>query len=271
MTMDKTPFFRNGTPWNEDEIVLALAFYCNQPVAARDGHGRSEPLNRLAAALGRTSGSVALKLANLFACDPSMERLGKKGLVNRSGLDSKTWDRFQNRWDLLPEATLDAILRIIPPEEHDAIFDLLLPGDVAGTSVKLLPGLSTRKEYSRRFFRRTVLSVFGDRCCLTGINEKRLLVAAQIKPLMPGASAAALAQPTNGLCLNVFHARAFEQGLATVDAGDYRFRVSPKVCRDGDWFGRWFAPYEGQAIALPKGFQPNREYLRFHNDTVFIA
>mgnify|MGYP006873156470 CR=1 FL=1 len=67
---------RRGTNWSEDEIILALAFYCNQPEKNRNGHGRSEPLNLLAEAIGRSQGSVARKLANIQDCDPSMRAVG---------------------------------------------------------------------------------------------------------------------------------------------------------------------------------------------------
>lgn len=271
----KNDLHRDGAKWNEDEIILALAFYCNQPPAKRDGHGRSEPLNLLASALGRKPGSVGLKLANIFACDPSMAKLGKKGLERGSSLDAKIWNHFQNQWDLLPEAVLDSILKIIPAEQQEAIFDILLPSDTSAemqttTIERVLPGKTDRKTFSKIFFKQTVLNVFGNRCCLTGINERRLLVATRIKPVSNDSSAE-LAQPTNGLCFDVLHGRAFEQGLATVMASDFTFHASPRLRRTDPWFVQYFSPYEGKAIELPKGFRPNVDFLKYHNKNIFVA
>jgi putative restriction endonuclease len=268
---------RDGVKWSEDEIVLALAFYCNQPPVNRDGHGRSEPLNLLAAALGRKPGSVGLKLANIFACDPSMAELGKKGLERGSMLDAKIWNRFQDKWDLLPEAVLDSILRIIPQEKQEAVFDILLPSETPEVSLVRSPStgdalsvITNRKAVSKLFFKQTVLNVFGNKCCLTGIDEKRLLVAARIRPVSNDSSAE-LAQPTNGLCLDVLHGRAFEQGLATVRASDFTFHASPRLRRNDPWFVQYFEPYEGKPIELPKGFRPSVDFLKYHNRNVFVA
>ena len=267
--------WRDGVNWSEDEIILALAFYCNQPPANRDGHGKSEPLNRLAAALGRKPGSVGTKLANILACDPSMAKLGKRGMEHGSILDGRVWNRFHDHWDLLPEAVLDAILRIIPPEHQETVFDILLPSDAVGEvseakTERLLPGKTDRKTFSKIFFKQTVLNVFGNRCCLTGINDARLLVAARIKPVSNDSSSE-LAQPTNGLCFDVLHGRAFEQGLTTVSAGDFTFHSSPRLRRDDSWFDHYFKPYEGKRIELPKGFRPNVDLLKFHNENIFVA
>lgn len=273
--MNSTILRRDGVNWSEDEIVLALAFYCNQPPANRDGHGKSEPLNRLAAALGRKPGSVGTKLANILACDPSMAKLGKRGMEHGSALDGRVWNRFQDHWDLLPEAVLDAILKIVPQDCQEDIFDILLPSDTSGETPmikkeRLLPGKTDRKAFSTIFFKQTVLNVFGNRCCLTGINEKRLLVAARIKPVSNDSSAE-LAQPTNGLCFDVLHGRAFEQGLATVMASDFTFHTSPRLRRTDPWFVQYFSPYEGKPIELPKGFRPNVDFLKYHNKNIFVA
>lgn len=268
---------RDGIKWSEDEIVLALAFYCNQPPSNRDGHGRSKPLNLLADALGRKPGSVGLKLANIFACDPSMAKLGKKGLERGSSLDAKIWNRFQDNWDLLPEAVLDSILKIIPKELQESVFDILLPSNVSAESSlqsasckRVLPNQKDRKAFSKMFFKQTVLNAFGNRCCLTGIGDKNLLIAARIKPVSQDSSAE-LAQPTNGLCFDILHGQAFEQGLATVMASDFTFHVSTRLQRNDSWYVRFFEPYEGKAIELPKGFRPNVEFLQFHNRYIFVA
>ncbi len=269
------PLRRDGVNWSEDEIILALAFYCNQPPSNRDAHGRSEPLNNLAEALGRKPGAVGLKLANLLACDPSMAELGKKGMERISTFDSKVWNRFQDHWDLLPEAVLDSILKIIPKEYQDTVLDILLPAEAAEAPCmkkqeRTLPNERERKRFSKLFFHNTVLNAFGNRCCLTGLNEKRLLIAARIKPESK-LTDPELAKPTNGLCLDILHGRAFEQGLATVDATDFTFHTSVKLRRNDPWFLQYFAPYEGKTISLPKGFRPDVELLRFHNERIFIA
>ncbi len=59
--------------WSREETILAFDLYCKIPFSKI---GQTNPdIIKLAELIGRTPGSVGLKMANLAACDP--EILGK--------------------------------------------------------------------------------------------------------------------------------------------------------------------------------------------------
>lgn len=75
--------------------------------------------------------------------------------------------------------------------------------------------------------------------------------------------------PANGLLLNTFYDKAFDQGLITV-LPDYTIRCSALIHRQTDDFtNQWLIGLEGKTIALPERFYPNTEYLEYHNDVIF--
>ena len=79
------------------------------------------------------------------------------------------------------------------------------------------------------------------------------------------------ANPANGLLLNAFYDRAFDQGLMTV-LPDLTIHVSDYV-KDGydDQNTRdWLLGVEGTKIIRPKRFAPNRDMLAYHNEFVFL-
>ncbi len=67
----------------------------------------------------------------------------------------------------------------------------------------------------QQFFRQTVLNSYDVRCCISGINVPRLLMASHIKPW--GKFPAERLNPRNGLCLSTLHDAAFDGGLITLD------------------------------------------------------
>ena len=77
--------------------------------------------------------------------------------------------------------------------------------------------------------------------------------------------------PSNGLCLNALHDRAFDKGLITV-LPDYTVRVSSKLKDrlDGDSIA-WLMECDKQPIHLPDRFLPGKEFLQYHNDVIFVA
>ena len=79
------------------------------------------------------------------------------------------------------------------------------------------------------------------------------------------------ADPTNGLCLNVLHDKAFDRHLITFDE-NYRLVVS-SILKKGDiseFQSSNFAKLEGTAIALPHRFAPDSKALEEHRNA-FVA
>ena len=85
--------------WNEEELLLAINLYCKLPFGKM--HSRNPDIIKLAKLIGRTSGSVALKLGNFASFDPSLIARGIKGARNASKLDKEIWDEFYNNWEQL--------------------------------------------------------------------------------------------------------------------------------------------------------------------------
>ena len=78
--------------WSEEETVLALYLYFQLPFGKLQS-GNPE-IQQLAAALGRTSSSIAMKLCNFSSLDPKITESGRKGLDGAPKLDRATYAEF---------------------------------------------------------------------------------------------------------------------------------------------------------------------------------
>ena len=69
--------------WTDEEMILALDLYFKLPFGRLN---RTTPeVKELAALIGRTNNSVALRLVNYAACDPYIRNTGRTGMT--SGMD----------------------------------------------------------------------------------------------------------------------------------------------------------------------------------------
>ena len=77
--------------------------------------------------------------------------------------------------------------------------------------------------------------------------------------------------PSNGLCLNALHDRAFDKGWITVTT-DLLVMVSPKIKKmaSDKAASELLLKYDGVPIQEPKRFLPDKKFLEYHNDVVFI-
>lgn len=254
-----------GQKWSEEETILAYYLYCQVPFSKIT---KTNPdIVRLANLLGRTPSSVGLKMANLAHFDPELRRSNRTGMSNASKLDEAVAKRFCDSWE---ELTLVAkqieahmagqnIEEIIPPIVIDLPDGLTVPQTI-------------QARVNQQFFRDAVLSSYQQSCCITGINIPSLLVASHIKPWCKSNPKTERTNPRNGLCLNGLHDRAFDQGLITV-LPDYTVRVSSKLHQHTDIVDSgilWLLRCDKQEIRKPDRFFPERDFLEYHNDVVFI-
>lgn len=194
--------------WQAEEVREALALYLVTDFGRF--HSRNPEIIALAQRLGRTASAVALKLTNLAALD---ESLPQKGMANASALDRRIWAdylndptavvsiyaRQQSHAGIGPSATLGLA-------EDAAAFDHL-----GGTRP-----IQSLQRVGQNMFRQMVLTSYRGRCALTGIDDPRLLTASHI---LPWSEAPDLRMhPTNGLCLNALHDRAFDRHLISFGA-----------------------------------------------------
>lgn len=240
--------------WTRQELRLALALYCQLPFGRM--HSRNPEIVALANSMGRTSSAVAMKLVNFASLDPQMMASGRKGLGNASSLDRVVWNEFQEDWErglsaVLPDA--EARIEWLPE---------LADGETSGQR-------TVEVRLKQSLFRRVVMSSYNEACCMTGLSDLRLLVASHIVPW--GVNTQQRLNPSNGLCLSALHDRAFDRGLLTV-LPDLSIRVSSELKRQkGQAFARSaLIELEGQKIRSPEKFFPQADFLRWHNETVFL-
>lgn len=82
--------------WSEEETVLALYLYFQLPFGKL--HSGNPEVQTLAAAIDRSSSSVAMKLCNFASLDPKITESGRKGLDGASKLDRATYAEFGQDW-----------------------------------------------------------------------------------------------------------------------------------------------------------------------------
>ena len=70
-------------------MVLALYLYFQLPFGKL--HSGNPEIQQLAASLGRSNSSVAMKLCNFASLDPKITESGRKGLAGASQLDRTTY------------------------------------------------------------------------------------------------------------------------------------------------------------------------------------
>jgi putative restriction endonuclease len=251
-----------GRAWSRDELIVAMNLYCKLPFGQL--HHRNPVIVMLANKLGRTPGSVAMKLCNLASLDPVQQARGISGLSGASAGDRAVWEEFNKDWERLA----------FESEKLLAKLDGKLVEAEAGIREDELPreGLErervVRQRVNQRFFRTAVLAAYGGRCCVTSLAVQDLLIASHIVPWAK--DKANRVNPRNGLCLNALHDCAFDRGLITFN-GKLKVEVSPvlKAAPIEPVTKRFLLDYEGAAIRLPERFLPDSDLLDWHRRNVF--
>lgn len=261
-SLDISPaaFVRNGN-WTAEQLKLAFYFYCQTPFGKL--HSKNPKIVELARLIGRTPGALAMKLVNFASLDPSITSTGRKGLSGASALDRETWNEFHADWERLTiecEQLRDHLLRqhgILPsmPPANAAEFSLT---DFTGETRQAL----VQQRIKQGFFRRAVLSSYRDRCCISGVSDKRLLVASHIVPWSDDKTNRL--NPSNGLCLSAIHDKAFDSHLFTL-SNDWHVVLGPPLKATKDTFLREvFWPIDDQQIELPDRFAPGQLFVEKH-------
>lgn len=250
--------------WTPDQLKLAFHLYCQLPFGKL--HRGNPEIIELARLIGRTPSAVAMKLSNFASLDPAITSSGRRGLGNASQADRDVWNEFHANWDALVEQS--ASLRISLARNDDAqessmIDPLAVEQDFSGDT-RVAP---VRQRIKQSFFRRAVLSSYGEKCCLSGVSDRRFLVASHIVAWSEDVSIRL--HPGNGLCLSVIHDKAFDSHLFSL-SDDYRVVLSKQLKQTRDDFLRQvFLPIDGRQIMLPERFRPELVFLQRHRDRMF--
>jgi len=259
------PGDRYGQKWSEEETILAFYLYCQIPFSKVT---KTNPdIIRLANLLGRTPSSVGLKLSNLAHFDPELQSRNISGMGHASRLDEEIAQRFINNWEELTFAAKQIEASLLGTSVEQ-----LVPATAVDLPVGSTVSQTIQARVNQQFFRDAVLSSYQNCCYITGIAIPSLLIASHIKPWAKSNPRTERTNPSNGLCLNGLHDRAFDQGLITV-LPNFTVRVSSKLrdCPGIDDAGiQWLIQCNGQEIRKPDRFLPSREFLEYHNDTIFL-
>lgn len=255
--------------WSREELLVAFNVYCQTPFGKL--HSRNPDIVRVAAVLGRTPSSLAMKLVNFASLDPFITSTGRKGLGNASRADKAIWNEFNEDWESLAVESEIHLKDLIKKDRSSGPTAQKNDDDFDETAfVGETKAVQIQARIKQSFFRRAVLSSYGRRCCITNISEPRLLVASHIVPWK--ADAKNRLNPRNGLCLSALHDKAFDRGLITL-TDEFRVEVSPALYAfEGEPFIRdTLLAIRGNRISMPEKFAPDVAFLRRHREEVFVG
>jgi hypothetical protein len=260
--------------WSREHFLIALNLYCKLPFGRL--HKGNPLIIEVAKRMGRSPGSLAMKLCNFASLDPVLQARGIKGLDGATRQDNEMW-----RWFRAEIATLgpvsEQLLHDLFTLDNEREVDFLHGDQVHleksfGIRAPEGPTESTATVKVRRgqqFFRQSILNVYGRRCCISGINVPRLLVASHIRPWSDFPDDRL--NPRNGLCLSSLHDAAFDAGLITLD-DQFRVVLSRRLQRHFPQpaLEQSFAAFAGERIRLPEQLaEPAPEFLAFHREKIF--
>lgn len=248
--------------WTHEQTMMAFALYRILPSGKWDQ--RNPTVRRLANYIRRSPSAVVFKLGNLASLDKNRMT---KGLTNHSRLDQEIWDEYAERGDALIFESVQLLASALNDSGADpsASADSAVERIIAPQTGYDRPALVTQR-VNQQYFRNTLIHNYHNRYCITGIAIDSLLIASYIKP-WKDSSPTEKVKATNGLLLNAFHDRAFDQGLITLD-DDFAVHVSSHVERT-EINDEWLFRYEGHRMDMPAVCEPSREFLEFHRTHIF--
>ena len=250
--------------WTRQELLIVLHLYCRIPFG--QSNSRNREVIRVAQAIGRTPGAVAMKLGNFGSFDEGLRQRGISGLPNASAGDREIWQEMNADWAKFATAAFTA----------QQEFELLDETEIAespkdeGQSDQATErqGVVTQR-VGQDFFRKAVLSAYNYRCCIAGLRAEQLLVASHIVPW--SVDEQNRVNPRNGLLLSALHDKAFDRGLITLD-DDLIIRVSRNYSPVADeFFTQAIAVFDGQPITPPEKLRPHPDFLAYHREHVFLG
>lgn len=258
--------------WNRDQLLIVLNLYHKLRFGQFDQ--RQPVIIDLAKRIGHTPSAVAMKLSNLASLDPALQLRGIQGLKGASNLDRTVWEEFQqNPAELIP----------LSQERFDALFvgsETETTEVIPGTGIRKVTRppsgeteitRATKQRRGQDYFREIVLNNYGNRCGLTGLPIRELLIASHILPWR--SHEAERLNVRNGICLNRLHDAAFDQGLIAFD-NELHLLLSPrhKSFLPHEAVKASFEAHEGKQLDLPAdGVHPDVEFLAKHRQRFNIT
>lgn len=245
--------------WTKEEHILAFNLYCKIPFSKINAS--YPPVKELARILGRSNGSVAMKLANFARLDPDLKARNITGLTQGAKGEEIVWNEFHNNWDSLTYESEKILAELKNKSIESEILDI--PSDIQGEERMAF----VKQRINQNFFRKMILASYNYKCCITGSNTIDFLTACHIKPWR--IDSVNRMNPQNGLCMNLLYHSAFDQGYLTITT-DYKILISRELYNKKDVFiEKAFTIYDKKDILLPQKFLPDKAFLEFHNNLIF--
>jgi putative restriction endonuclease len=238
-------------PWTREETILAFELYCTIPSGKVTVN--NPQIIELSRAINRTVNSVKLKLQNFKSYDPMYVANGRIGLSHGSKLDNEVVSEFLNKWDFLVleadriKTSSNLVVNQNNPDGRDII-------------------VSQKARIGQAFFRKALLSAYGGKCCVSGLNISELLRASHIKPWSQSNDVNEKTNPQNGLLLNALLDSAFDSGYITIN-NEYRVVVTSTLEHNNS--SELITRFSGAKITLPDKFLPDKRFIEYHNQNIF--
>ncbi|KHS74680.1 restriction endonuclease [Pectobacterium brasiliense] len=255
--------------WTRDQLLIAFTLYSQIPFSKFDKQNKT--IIRYAELIHRTPSALAMKLSNFASLDPVIIDSGRKGLSGASNADRALWQEMDSNPELFEQQCQQAMVSL----EARAAATTTAPSPFQANDSEIpdyhggerLTQVKTR--IGQQLFRKRVLSNYGERCCVTGLEEPALLVASHIQPWKTAAEYRL--DPSNGLCLSNLHDKAFDMGLISFN-DSLEMLLSPRIKKLKSAISDInFAQYEGKQIHVPDTYPPNLSQMAFHREHIFLA
>lgn len=131
----------------------------------------------------------------------------------------------------------------------------------------------TKRRKGQEYFRRMILTNYDCHCAISGIDIPQLLLASHIIPWSDKSHTKERLNPENGICLSALYDKAFDKGLITISPDDYTVILSSALreYQSREYYDRHFGIIAGRKLTLPIEYSPNREFLVYHKNHVFVG
>ncbi len=251
--------------WSREELIVVLNLYFQLPFGKLSS--RTKEVRELAALIGRTDNSVALRLVNFAACDPYILATGRHGMSSGVNVCKPIWDEFVNDRE---ELTIQA--EMIKAAYKGVSLEKMLTSEQQ-QEVQNYQGEERERLIKTRLnqnaFRSVILENYEHKCAITGIDIPELLTASHIVPWAD--DPLHRLDPANGLCLSALYDRAFDKGLIAIDPADYTIILSNELKEHSsqEYYDYHFGKIERQSIIKPIEYLPNPDFLQYHIEHIF--
>jgi putative restriction endonuclease len=248
--------------WTKEQSIVTLRTYFSIPF--NKASNTNKEIIETARIIGRSINAVKMKIGNFGSLDPELAKRGIVGLSGTSNLDKEVWHEYANNLEKLSE---DSALLI-------SKFSKKSLSEIIGFNENEIPdGIEKERmvkvRINQQFFRNNILGIYDNCCCVTGLNTPSLLVASHIVPWAVDKNNRL--NPSNGLCLNALHDKAFDSGNMTITT-DFKIKFSDNLKQNGieNSALNSLLQFEGNRINLPERCYPDKDFLDYHFKNIFL-